>query len=84
MTNSPSLLDDLGFLKALDEFDVPLLVTPMPAGEPHWVYDPPPPPPPSLQLAQLALGVIGVGLMMGLGAACAALVFQDQVAQILR
>ena len=87
MTHARQSADDAAFLAALDQFDggagpgptlsraLPPLdarpfppAEPMPAGDRGWI----------------ALGVVGFLLMMGLGAASAALVFQDRVALLLR
>ena len=83
MARSLSLLDDAAFVAALDESDVPALFKPMPPGEPHWIYNDRPAPQ-SVERGQ-TIRVVGFELlMMGLGAAGAALVFQDRLGLLLR
>ena len=82
--SSRSLLDDADFLAALDRIDDPAAVDAARADEPHWVCDGPAGGTGGRARGRTALQVLGFTLMMGLGAAGAALVFQDRLAQLLR
>ena len=83
MTKATARFCQTAFVAALDESDVPALFKPMPPGEPHWIYNDRPAPQ-SVERGQ-TIRVVGFELlMMGLGAAGAALVFQDRLGLLLR
>jgi hypothetical protein len=83
-----SLLDDAGFVAALNEVEIPDTITldakAETRREPQWIFDGAVPAAAAASpRGQIALGVLGFTLMMGLGAAGAAFVFHDRLAQIL-
>jgi hypothetical protein len=78
-----SLMDDVDFVAALDDLEIPADSAADAEREPHWIYEYTPPLP-RVSGGQLALSVLGFTLMMGLGAAGAALVFHERLALLLR
>jgi hypothetical protein len=78
-----SLLDDMAFREALDAFDVPALFSPMPAGQPHWIYEPPTAHRDPIAIVGHALRMIIAAVVIGLGAIGAALYVQGSLLQFL-
>lgn len=84
MAKRTSLLDDMAFREAMDQFDVPTLFRPLPAGQPHWIYERPVVRSHPIATACHALQTVVISLVVGLGAIGAALYVQDCLLDLMR